>query len=295
MSLSINERITNGLKALERLKPALRIDQASRQPARPWKRPIQAPKAAQDDASTSYDPQTKLSLQELLQRAGPFPPETIVLGACEDGLPFTLDLSNPAPGALLYSGDQVAENSAWLHAAIISAMQLNSSRSLQLWVVAPDSQAYQDIVHYPHLRHLAAPEELVTSALIQEVTEMVEQRRHGDPRGPVCLLAIDDLASLLHNIDEELFRSLNLLLRHGPRTRIWPIATLNASQANQVDERLLSTFRTRLIGRTNDYDVGAYLAQDDRLDASSIESEGQFYAPFGDEWIRVRTCQPATA
>jgi hypothetical protein len=295
MSLSINERISSGLKALERLKPTLHIDQASHKPARPWKRSYQTQKATQDVSSTGYDLQARPSLEELLQRAGPFPPETIVLGACEDGLPFTLDLNNPAPGALLYCGEQANENSAWLHAALISAMRLNPSRSLQLWLVAPSSEAYQDVIHYPHLRHLAAPEELVTSALIQEVTELVEQRRHGDPRGPACLLAIDDLASLLHNIDEELYRSLNLLLRHGPRSRVWPIATLNASQAYQIDERLLSAFRTRLIGRTADYDMGAFLAQDDRLDASSIEEDGQFYAPFGDEWIRVWACRPAAA
>jgi hypothetical protein len=292
MSFSINERITSGLKALERLKPALHIDRTLRRPARPVSRPYRAHTAARDDLPTHEAGNIRLSLDELLVQAGPFPPETIVLGACEDGLPFTLDLNNPAPGALLYSSDQIGENSAWLHAALISAVRLNPSRSLQLWVVASSSEAYQDVIHYPHLRHLAAPEELVTSALIQEVAELVEQRRHGDPRGPACILAIDDLASLLHNIDEELYRSLNVLLRHGPRTRVWPIATLNASQAYQVDERLLSIFRTRLIGRIADYDMGAYLAQDDRLDASRIGESGQFYAPFGDEWIRVWACEP---
>jgi hypothetical protein len=295
MSFSINERITNGLKALERLKPALRIDRAPRRPTRQASRPYPTPAPAREELAIHEGSNARFSLDELLAQAGPFPPETILLGACEDGLPFTLDLNNPAPGALLYSADRVDENRAWLHAALIAAVRLNTSRNLQLWVVAPNTTAYQDIIHYPHLRHLAAPEELVTAALIQEVAELVEQRRHGDPRGPACLLAIDDLASLLHNIDEELYRSLNILLRHGPRTRVWPIVTLNASQADQVDEHLLSTFRTRLIGRIADYDVGAYLAQDDRLDASRIAEDGQFYAPFGDEWIRVRTLQPAAA
>jgi hypothetical protein len=292
MSFSINERITSSLKALARLKPALHIDRA---PHRPANRRHRATSLAQDKLTTNERPRGALSLDELLAQTGPFPPETIVLGACEDGLPFTLDLNNPAPGALLYGSDQANENSAWLHAALLSALRLNPSRNLQLWVVASSADTYQDVIHYPHLRHLAAPEELVTSALIQEMVEMVEQRRHGDPYGPACILAVDDLASLLHNIDEELYRSLNILLRHGPRMRIWPIATLNASQAYQVDERLLSAFRTRLIGRTDDYDTGAYLAQDDRLDASRIDGEGQFYAPFGDEWIRVWTSAPSTA
>jgi hypothetical protein len=292
MSFSINERINSGLKALERLKPALHIDRPSHRSAN---RSYRAHSPAQVKLTSSEGPGTPLSLEELLEQTGPFPPETIVLGSCEDGLPFTLDLNNPVPGALLYSSDLTHDNSTWLHAALISALRLNPSRNLQLWVVAPSAEAYQDVIHYPHLRHLAAPEELVTSALIQEVAELVEQRRHGDPHGPACILAVDDLASLLHNIDEELFRSLNILLRHGPRMRIWPIVTLNASHAYQVDERLLSAFRTRLIGRTDDYDAGAYLAQDDRLDASRIEGEGQFYAPFGDEWIRVWTCKPGAA
>jgi hypothetical protein len=295
MSLSLNERISSGLKALERLRPAFHINWPSLPPARPGNRPHRVRKAARAGLSTANDPQLPLSLDKLLQQAGPFPPETIVLGACEDGLPFTLDLNSPAPGALLYAGDQANENSAWLHAVLASAARLNPSRSLQLWIIARHAEIYQDVIHYPHLRHLAAPEELVTSALIQEMVELVEQRRHGDPRGPACILAIDDLASLLHNIDEGLYRSINTLLRHGPRSRIWPIATLDASQASQIDERLLSAFRTRLIGHTTDNNLGAYLAQDVRVDASRIDGKGQFYAPFGDDWIRVWTCEPAAA
>jgi hypothetical protein len=292
MSLSINERISNGLKALERLKPALHLE---RGPHRSGYQHQRSYKNTQADLASSSSLRTGFTLEELVAQAGPFPPETIILGACEDGLPFTLDLNNPAPGALLYSGDQADENSAWLRAALLSAVRLNPSRSLNVWVVAAQPEAYQDFVHYPHLRHLAAPEELVTTALIQEVVELVEQRRHGDPHGPACILAIDGLASLLHNIDEELYRSLNILLRHGPRMRVWPIVTLDADQANQIDERLLSAFRTRLIGHILDYEVGAYLARDDRLDASRIEEHEQFFAPFGDEWIRVRACQPAAA
>ncbi len=295
MALSLNERISSGLKALERLRPALHINRPSHPTARPGKRPHRARKAARVGLSTASEAQLPLSLDELLRQAGPFPPDTIVLGACDDGMPFTLDLNSPAPGALLYAGDQASENSAWLHAVLASAARLNPSRSLQLWVIARHAEVYQDVIHYPHLRHLAAPEELVTSALIQEIVELVEQRRHGDPRGPACLLAIDDLASLLHNIDEELYRSINTLLRHGPRSRIWPIATLDASQANQIDERLLPAFRTRLIGHTADNSLGAYLAQDDRVDASRIDGKGQFYAPFGDDWIRVWACEPAAA
>jgi hypothetical protein len=292
MSLSINEKISNGLKALERLKPALHLERGPHRPSYP---PLQRHSNVQANLANGSGPRTRLTLEELLAQAGPFPPETIILGACEDGLPFTLDLNNPAPGALLYSGEQDEENSAWLRAALLSAVRLTPSRSLHLWVITAHPDAYQDVIHYPHLRHLAAPEELVTAALIQEVVELVEQRRHGDPRGPACILAIDDLASFLHNIDEELFRSLNILLRHGPRTRVWPIVTLGAGQANQIDERLLPAFRTRLIGRITDYEVGAYLAQDDRLDASNIYEQGQFFAPFGDEWIRVWACQPAAA
>jgi hypothetical protein len=292
MSLSINEKISNGLKALERLKPALHLERGARPPSYP-SHPGHT--IAQADPAGGNGQRTRLNLDELLAQTGPFPPGTIILGACEDGLPFTLDLNNPAPGALLYSSNQAEENSAWLHAALLSAMRLNTSRNVHLWVVAARSEAYLDVIQYPHLRHLAASEDLVTSALIQEVVELVEQRRHGDPHGPACILAIDDLASLLHNLDEELYRSLNILLRHGPRSRVWPIVTLDASQANQVDERLLPAFRTRLIGRMPDYDIGAYLAQDDRLDASQIDEQGQFFAPFGDEWIRVWACQPATA
>ncbi len=80
--------------------------------------------------STSLDwPPTLAGLLESLPEP---PPYAALLGACEDGLPFLFDLTNPAPGAVLVTGDAAGGKTRLLHSILHSACRMNTPESAHL-------------------------------------------------------------------------------------------------------------------------------------------------------------------
>jgi len=289
--LTPEERLMIGLKFLERfkpnlqnrrgqhaLKPGLQADDSKLNTPEPWiseRRP-------QDD----HPP----SIQRIIDQTGPFSPGSLILGSCEDGLPFILDLTNPAPGALLISGDNGCGKTRLLHSILRSAEALNSPAQVSFSLVVSDPDEYADLSQSPNCQEMLDLKDRSVDDLILALVTAVEQRRYGNARGPSLILAIDDLASFLHYSSDEGAHMLYTILKHGPRSRIWTFATLRSTDANQIDERLIFAFRTRLVGQILESDLATYLANDPESGAGNLDSGSQFCVPFGVDWIRFWIC-----
>ena len=74
-------------------------------------------------------------LSEILDQTGPLPPHSVILGICEDGLPFLFDLTNPAPGSLLIVGDEGSGKSRLVRSVLASAMQLSKPNQLSFSII----------------------------------------------------------------------------------------------------------------------------------------------------------------
>ena len=105
-------------------------------------------------------------------------------------------------------------------------------------------------------------------------------------------MVIDDLAACLQPLEDEQFRRLYWLVKHGPRSRIWILATIDPSSLAWMDERILDAFRTRLMGAVADPELASTLAGDEAFNAADLEEGSQFCVPFGEEWIRFWICDP---
>ncbi len=109
--LSPDERLMIGLKVLERLKPRLSNQRLRRSQKNAPGLPGQLDggpdggSPSEEDETGAINPEALPDLQAMLLLAGPLPPYSLILGACDDGLPFLLDLANPAPGALMIAAD----------------------------------------------------------------------------------------------------------------------------------------------------------------------------------------------
>lgn len=289
-----------GLRVLKRLGPKLRAQRerlyrtrqhmganAGQPPSYP---PEESAEGA--DSSAAFAPQQLGSpcLQDLLQACGPLPQRTLMMGACEDGLPFLLDLTNPAPGALLISADAGSGQEFLLRALLDSLVMLNQAEQASFYLISPQPQAFTGPCASQNCAGSSTPFETNAATFIARLWETCETRRRTGVDGPVLLLAIQDLADLLSSLDRESRTRLNNLLHHGPRTQIWVVATLDSEGLETVDERLLSAFRTRLLGYCGDSQVSSYLAGT-ALDTSSLQAGYQFCAPFGDEWISFWLCE----
>ena len=300
---TFNDYLTAGLRAFERWRPRLEERLARRsytfpgngsgQPDLQEELPVE-PGAEFSPLMDGEAIQISLpvSLDQLLAQSGKLPLHSLVLGVCDDGLPFLLDLTNPAPGALLICGDTRAGKTGLVLSILDSVVRLNTPAQLELSVIANDIDAFMPLAKAEHCQEIFSSQEDVTGELIGELADIAEQRRRQRPEDPAILLVIDDLAECLEHLDQQAFGRLYWLIRHGPRSRVWTIATLPMERAREIEPRFLSAFRTRLFGKTIDRKLAAVLSEDDDLQARGLE-KGQFYIPYGGEWLRLWACVPA--
>ncbi len=230
------------------------------------------------------------TLDALLEQNGVMPPYSLFLGACEDGLPFHLDLSNPAPGALLVAGDPGCGKTHLLLAALESAARLNPAERVHLSVIATQAEPFMGLAEKEHCQEIFPVDYPPAGELIDELAALAEARRHSRAHDPAIVLAIDGLAELAERLDEKAYLRLYWLVRHGPRSRVWILATIDSQDAETLDPRFLAAFRTRLVGTVEDSELAAYLGGDAGLDTHDLES-GQFCAPFGEEALLFWVCE----
>jgi hypothetical protein len=295
---TFNDYLSAGLRAFEQWRPRLeeRLAQRGNQSTNESSVDISSPQSeprlmpwAETDAVQVSLP---VSLVQILAQSGKLPPQSLVLGVCDDGLPFLLDLTNPAPGALLICSDSGAGKTGLLQSILDSAGRLNTPEQLELSVIAADIEAYLQLTKLEHCQEIFTSQEDVVGDLVEEMAEITEQRRRQRNQGPAILLVIDDLAECLEHLNQEAFNRLYWLIRHGPRSRVWTIATLPMERAREIEPRFLTAFRTRLFGKTADRKLVTLLSDDDDLQPGGLE-KGQFYIPYGGEWLRLWACAPA--
>lgn len=295
-----DERLFLGLKALDRLRPALdkaRMNfQSTIRPAQNRKQALDPDLAGTVELETPpTDESHQLvvpSLPELLRQIGGLPDYALLLGVCTDGLPFVLDLTNPAPGSILIAGDRHPHSLKLLDSMLISAGMLNRANRVSFDLLHEDGEISLEACALANCNQVLDVSDSSAAERICTLATLAEQRKRTSPRGPALILAIEDLAALTSQLNDEDFARLYWLVKHGPRARVWVIANLYAEDAELIDERLLGAFRTRLIGATSDPLRSAYLAGDDQVDASGLEPGRQYGVPFGEDWLNIWVCEP---
>jgi FtsK/SpoIIIE family len=260
--LTSQERMEVFLDVLERVAPGMRG-------------------RAMNDMSLQFV-ENKASLQELLARIGPLPPCSALIGVCEDGLPFLLDLADPSPGSILVVADEHSGKTGLLRAILASASALNPPEQVSFTVLAPNPGEYDVLYGLEGNCYVLSTFDRAASELVVEMAELASQRINGRNRGPFEILAIDDLAAFVQNNDYEVNCYLKWLIAHGPRGSVWPIAAIKTSQLWRIRDGIYETFGTFFIGRTSSYQL---LSEADSAPART-EIPGVFTAQIDDEWMR---------
>ena len=288
---TLDERVMQDLKALMRMWPALQERLAWNVPSEEEDAPGRQPAQHTGDEAYTWPP----SLEALLDQCAPLPAHSIVLGACEDGLPFVLDLTNPAPGALLALADPDSGKTRLLKAILASAIYLNREDKVEFGLVVPDPDEFPSLSQVGQCRQVVLADESCSDELadlIDDLAQIVETRRRSTPDDPAIILAIDELAWCAQFLDERAFAQLYALVKHGPRSRVWTIATLSAEHSPDIDPRLLAAFRTRLIGAIEDPELSFYLSGDESQETRALQESGLFCVPYGGDWVRFWVCDP---
>ena len=226
-------------------------------------------------------------LSDVLERYQPLPFQTILIGDCQDGLPFLLDLNQPANGSLLVTGDPACGKTRQLQVMVESALQLYTPRQVQVAAITSRKADWESILEtQERLRYCHA----LTPWYDREVTDLVmnlaslaEDRRNGRRRGAQVLLVIDDLSKIM-DMDYEVQVNLHWLIESGPQSGIWPLVSLEASQSQEM-KYWVDAFRTRLLGHIDSPTLSNDLAIYEGNRCSQLSPSTEFTVWMGNEWI----------
>lgn len=220
-----------------------------------------------------------------------------------------------APGSLLVVGDPGSGKTRLVRRLLINAAAHNTPEQAGFYLTAHQPAQFCDIGHLEHCRLVMQTYDRSLGPAVQELVDLAEERRAARQPGPspAVILAIDDLASALLNLGEQTVTLLYWLIRHGPRQRVWTLATLSTRRLADLDLRFLEAFRSRLVGHISDPDMVQMVLQSPGLSRPtssrdlprrfvnpglptwSLEKGRQFFLPFGSGWVRFRLCEPQAA
>lgn len=245
--LTKNERLQMGWEILEKLVP---FAPSRKKDSLSGNYPMEAMDHATD---TSLMPTPGVlsplpNLREIINQLRPLPPYNALLGICEDGLPFLFDLSDPSPGSILITGKAGSGKSRLLRGILTSASAMNRADQVAFNLICTDFGLFSGVNRSAHCINSVSTYDRASSELIVDLAKIAEQRKSGRQRGPIIILAIDNLATLLSYNEFELFSHLKWLVKFGPESGIWPLATLKAGKLNKYGKRLLEQFGTHLVG-----------------------------------------------
>ncbi len=226
------------------------------------------------------------SLQDILNQTGPLPPQTVVIGACDDGCHLLLDLADPHPGSLLLIGDRGAGKTQLLRTMMSSLGLLNTPRQARAALISTDTTSLAEAVALPNCIKAVPGYSDEAIRLVEGLVELAEQRRQGRQAGPAVLLLIDDLLALLNTLDDSFTGLLGWLAHRGPESRIWLAAALGSEAINRVDPALLRCFGAWLVGQVSLPAAAAFLACERSFPAEALIPGAQFRAWINDEWVK---------
>ena len=301
-----DEHLMIGLKAMERLRPGFlkRLGQVRgwMNPSLPGNSPLvptpgEAASPGLPGAAPAAVP-AQPSLQAVLQNLQPLAASNGLLGICDDNLPFLLDLSNPAPGSVLVAGDPDSGQARLIQSFLSSLVLLNSPKQVIFSILTAQPEAYRDLASANHCQRLLAASDPATGELLKQCADLLDTRRYGKPHGPILVLVLDDLAACLAAWSEAQENLLLRLVRHGPRSRIWVMASFSTAileaHPGWLDEhaRLLAGFRTRLTGSLANPQLTTWLTGLSVPPPILATPGACFFTPYGAGWMQFSICDP---
>ena len=224
---------------------------------------------------------TAPSLAESLSELGPLPREALLLGLASDGLPVLLNLHDPHPGPLLVAADPGAGKTALLGMIAQAASEMHEPGELQFGVVTsyPDEWG-----HLSELEHCVGIFPTYHDSAMDFLHSLSGWAHANKGSQQSILLLLDDLESMEH-IDFDARQTLRWLLLRGPARRVWPILSLNAERALQVDS-WLEAFRTRILGHIQDDRTAENLSGISGTSLSHLQAGLQFALREGEGWLK---------
>jgi len=219
------------------------------------------------------------TLSSVLADTSPLPHSALFLGMAEDGLPVLLDLHDPVPGPILIIADKASGKTSFLQMIARATEAMHDPADVQSGVITPNPIEWENFKDNKSVVGIYSAKEDSALELLQSLVTWAHNNR--DAKQTILLL-IDDLEAAT-KLGQEAEQNLRWLLLRGPSRRVWPIITLNASHARNM-ESWLEFFRTRLFGSILDEATSHFIASDPGKVFNNL-AESQFTMREGNNWL----------
>lgn len=230
-----------------------------------------------------------VTIGKLLSKLAPVPSQSILLGECNDGLPFLLQLRDPAMGAILIGGDTGCGKTHQLQVMVDSALRLNPPHDLQVSILTHKPDEWRSFWgkkrQEKYLTQLKAWYDPSAEDLIEGLLCLAEDRREGKQQGASVLFILDDF-NFVEDLSYAAQVKLHWLLMYGAQSGIWVAAGIKAIYAKKF-RYWIDNFRTRIIGETNASDEAEILANR-AVHAEANQKQGFFKIWTGSDWFTYR-------
>jgi len=221
------------------------------------------------------------TLTSVIANASPLPNEALFLGLAEDGLPVLLNLYDPIPGPILVVGDPASGKTSLLQMITRAVELLHSPSEVQFGVITQYPDEWTRFQNNQNNAGIYATQDNTSQELLQSLVTWAHNNK-GDAQ--TVLLIIDDLEAVT-KLDEQAQQNLRWLLLRGPSRRVWPIITLNAKRAQNM-EAWLSLFRTRLFGHVEELQDSHLITANSNHPLSDLTAGSQFAMRAGNNWLK---------
>ena len=233
------------------------------------------------EAAQAKPMSTTPSLADSLSELGPLPREALLLGLASDGLPVLLNLHASQPGPLLVVADPGTGKTALLQMIAQAATEMHTPGDVQYGVISNHPDEWEHLAEYEHCVGIFPTYHDSAVDFLSSLSGWAHANKGSQQS---ILLLIDDLESM-NDLDFDVRQTLRWLLLRGPARRVWPIITLNAERARQVED-WLEAFRTRLFGRVRDDRTAEDLTGIPGTNLRHLQAGLQFALREGNDWLK---------
>jgi len=204
-----------------------------------------------------------------------FPPESAVLGACQDGQPVWIDFNGGGP--ILIAGERGCGKTTLLMAMLQSAIEHDTKRRVLFSVITEIPELFEEIIQ-PVLKNgqclgIYSPNDESLDIHMQQIAGLVEKRARRRSGGPPLLLLIDDL-KFIRDASTTIRFHLETILQDGTKNQVWCAAGLESADCQEMG-RWTRYFPIRILGRMSN-SISRRLAILGDLDTEKMEANRQF-------------------
>ncbi len=217
------------------------------------------------------------SLEEVLASQHGLPPFSLMLGLCDDRLPLVLDLTDASSGAFLIAADNGFDNTTLVHSILSAALKVNSKDEVNLHLISPHADDLLYFHRQPSFKISYEPFRPEVAIVLEEMVNLVVERRRSRKITPVHLFAIDGLDLLWQALGPQARIHLDWLIEHGPQAGLWVFASIESTYISSSIVPTLDRFPSRVLGHISQPNVARYLSGLSRSYLDDLVAGAQYF------------------